>query len=75
MVGWVPASLVYIDEVIGYKFAHEMSWHYVTIVFSHYVCEALIQLNPLCDALIYEPRYEKTGFLHMRKQSRRSAVR
>ena len=24
---------------------------------------------------IIEPRYEKTGFLHMRKQSRRSAVR
>ena len=25
--------------------------------------------------LIYEPRREKTGFLHMRKQSRRSVVR
>ena len=24
---------------------------------------------------IYEPRYEKTGFLHMRKQRRRSASR
>ena len=24
---------------------------------------------------VYEPRYEKTGFLHMRKQRRRSASR
>ena len=24
---------------------------------------------------LYEPRYEKTGFLHMRKQRRRSASR
>ena len=26
-------------------------------------------------ALLYEPRHEKTGFLHMRKQRRRSASR
>ena len=26
------------------------------------------------DILTFEPRYEKTGFLHMRKQRRRSAV-
>ena len=26
-------------------------------------------------AEIYEPRHEKTGFLHMRKQRRRSVVR
>ena len=26
-------------------------------------------------AVLYEPRYEKTGFLHMRKQRRRSASR
>ena len=25
--------------------------------------------------LVFEPRYEKTGFLHMRKQRRRSASR
>ena len=25
--------------------------------------------------VLYEPRYEKTGFLHMRKQRRRSASR
>ena len=25
--------------------------------------------------IIYEPRHEKTGFLHMRKQRRRSASR
>ena len=24
---------------------------------------------------VFEPRYEKTGFLHMRKQRRRSALR
>ena len=27
------------------------------------------------DPIIYEPRCEKTGFLHMRKQRRRSASR
>ena len=27
------------------------------------------------DTTIFEPRCEKTGFLHMRKQRRRSAVR
>ena len=26
-------------------------------------------------AVTFEPRYEKTGFLHMRKQRRRSASR
>ena len=26
------------------------------------------------DAVTFEPRHEKTGFLHMRKQSRRSAA-
>ena len=26
-------------------------------------------------AYLYEPRYQKTGFLHMRKQRRRSATR
>ena len=25
--------------------------------------------------ILFEPRYEKTGFLHMRKQRRRSASR
>ena len=30
---------------------------------------------PARRELIYEPRYEKTGFLHMRKQRRRSASR
>ena len=29
----------------------------------------------LLDTFINEPRYEKTGFLHMRKQRRRSASR
>ena len=32
-------------------------------------------LSLLCGSLIYEPRPEKTGFLHMRKQRRRSASR
>ena len=32
-----------------------------------------ITLTSLCN--INEPRYEKTGFLHMRKQRRRSASR
>ena len=29
----------------------------------------------ICDMLSFEPRHEKTGFLHMRKQRRRSASR
>ena len=33
---------------------------------------AILLLTPV---LPYEPRYEKTGFLHMRKQRRRSASR
>ena len=31
----------------------------------------LIKVN----VVLYEPRHEKTGFLHMRKQRRRSALR
>ena len=33
------------------------------------VCAVLVDIRPI----IYEPRGEKTGFLHMRKQRRRSA--
>ena len=29
----------------------------------------------MAASLIFEPRYEKTGFLHMRKQRRKSASR
>ena len=29
----------------------------------------------VCCPSVYEPHREKTGFLHMRKQRRRSAVR
>ena len=37
---------------------------------SHMVCQGLSSLQ-----FENEPRYEKTGFLHMRKQRRRSAPR
>ena len=38
------------------------------------VCDCTIIFgNDLCVCL-YEPRHEKTGFLHMRKQRRRSAA-
>ena len=33
---------------------------------------ALLSQSDLC--LLYEPHYEKTGFLHMQKQRRRSAA-
>ena len=40
----------------------------------------LLLINAMCDIVqdvetIFEPRHEKTGFLHMRKQRRRSASR
>ena len=35
----------------------------------------LEELSDQVHCLLYEPRYEKTGFLHMRKQRRRSASR
>ena len=35
----------------------------------------VVKLNLFAFMLLYEPRYEKTGFLHMRKQRRRSASR
>ena len=31
--------------------------------------------SSVANSLLYEPRYEETGFLHMRKQRRRSASR
>ena len=34
-----------------------------------------IQMKETVSCQAYEPRYEKTGFLHLRKQRRRSASR
>ena len=39
---------------------------------SSFLCKVLF-LSILISVSIYEPRYEKIGFLHMRKQRRRSA--
>ena len=39
-------------------------------------CKIFSELEQIwCVFMIIEPRYEKTGFLHMRKQRRRSASR
>ena len=42
---------------------HYVQTFYKLLFILHYVC------------IVNEPRYEKTGFLHMRKQRRRSASR
>ena len=50
-----------------------------TLTCSHNLCfRAKIRKKCIpmyTPVLLYEPRHEKTVFLHMRKQSRRSAVR
>ena len=38
-------------------------------------CSPIVLLPCISSLIIYEPRREKTGFLHMRKQRRRSASR
>ena len=35
----------------------------------------VLRFPPPCKTTLFDPRYEKTGFLHMRKQRRRSASR
>ena len=40
------------------------------------LCNLIVSATVLCLMFgLYEPRREKTGFLHMRKQRRRSASR
>ena len=40
------------------------------------LCNLIVSATVLCLLFgLYEPRREKTGFLHMRKQRRRSASR
>ena len=39
------------------------------------VCHKAVQISEEEIKCIFEPRHEKTGFLHMRKQRRRSATR
>ena len=43
--------------------------------FNHYFGCVGLALEDEAFANVYEPRYEKTDFLHMRKQRRRSASR
>ena len=40
----------------------------------HFILISLFESHQGC-LLLFEPRHEKTGFLHMRKQRRRSVVR
>ena len=51
----------------------------VSILIAKKVVDLSVMLSSLLKecllAVIYEPRYEKTGFLHMHKQRRRSASR
>ena len=55
---------VWISEVEGLYYIHVVKTN------------ALITAQLICAFVFaYEPRHEKTGFLHMRKQRRRSASR
>ena len=47
----------------------------LALSYMFFFVNCIVQLYIYLGMSQYEPRYEKTGFLHMRKQRRRSASR
>ena len=55
--------------------SHKLSGVMLSMSAFHQQNEKTLHLDDVSNYILFEPRYGKTGFMHMRKQRRRSTVR